>query len=74
MLQKLTNVLKDYTTVSPENINEQTNIKYDLGLDSLQFLTISVVIEDAFDVEISDKDAATLETVGDLLQLIEKLS
>lgn len=74
MLQKLTNVLKDYTTVSPENINEQTNIKYDLGLDSLQFLTISVAIEDAFDVEISDKDAATLETVGDLLQLIEKLS
>lgn len=45
----------------------------DLGIDSPKGLQLLADLEDALKVEISDEDAAALNTVGDLLKYAGKL-
>jgi acyl carrier protein len=45
----------------------------DLGLDSLQRLSLAVALEDRFRVVLSELDAATLVRLSDLAQAIQRL-
>ncbi len=45
----------------------------DLGIESPQALQLLVELEERFGVEISDEEAAALETVGDILEYAERL-
>jgi acyl carrier protein len=45
----------------------------DLGMDSARALELLVELEDKIGIEISDEDAARLNTVGDILGYIKKL-
>jgi len=45
----------------------------DLGVDSPKALRLLADLEDALDVEISDEDAARMESVGDVLSYVEGL-
>lgn len=42
----------------------------DLGLDSLQLMTLAVAVEDHFEICLDEDDEAALVTVGDLLAVI----
>jgi|TARA_B100001094_G_scaffold196521_1_gene190538 acyl carrier protein len=55
------------------NIDEVTDNKHlmnDLGADSLDTVQLVMEIEEAYDLEISDEDAETLETVGAIKKYI----
>ena len=71
MIEKLKDIICDFANVKPEEITEDTNIRTDLALDSLSLVNLAVAIEDEFELEISDKDVMGIETVGDLLKMIE---
>lgn len=71
MLEKLREIICEFADVKPEDITEETNIRTDLALDSLSLLNLAVEIENEFDLEVSDRDAMNLETVGDVIALIE---
>lgn len=68
-MEKLFDILRNFTPADLSVCGEQTNLRRDLGLDSLQIAAIAGEIESAFDTEISDADAAEAVTVGDLLRL-----
>lgn len=72
MLEKLQKIISEYTDLPMEEITEQTNIRTDLNLNSLELVNLAVAIEDEFDVEIPDREALGIETVGDTLALIQK--
>lgn len=72
MLEKIKKVICEYADVAPEQITEETNIRTDLGLNSLELVNMAVAIEDEFDVEIPDRDALEIETVADAINLIKK--
>jgi acyl carrier protein len=44
----------------------------DLKLDSVGALTLAVALEDRFQVLLADRDAAAVETVGDLARLVAR--
>ena len=71
MLEKLREIICEFADVKREDITEETNIRTDLALDSLSLLNLAVEIENEFELEVSDRDAMNLETVGDVLALIE---
>ncbi len=73
MCEKIIDILKEYVNIDADKINDDTNLKGDLGLNSLQMVNMAVAIEDEFDIEISDRDASDVETVGDVKRLIESL-
>ena len=72
MLEKLQRIISEYTDLPIEEITEQTNIRTDLNLNSLELVNLAVAIEDEFEVEIPDREALGIETVGDTLALIQK--
>ena len=71
MREKLREIICEFADVKPEDITEETNIRTDLALDSRSLLNLAVEIENEFELEVSDRDAMNLETVGDVLALIE---
>ena len=72
MLERLRKVICEYAEIPAENITEETNIRTELGLNSLELINMAVAIEDEFGVEIPDREALVIETVGDTIKLIEK--
>lgn len=71
MLEKIIEVLSEYTSVDAATITEKTNFRNDLALDSLQLINLAGSLEEEFDITISDRDAMNIQTVGDVIRFIE---
>ena len=56
--------------VSTEELTEKTALEDDLGLDSLDLLSVAFDCENEFQITIPDKEIEKLITVGDLLDTI----
>jgi acyl carrier protein len=56
--------------IAPESITDQTSLRDDLDLSSLQAVTLVMDLEDEFGVVIEDEEIEELATVGDILQII----
>ncbi|WP_309089291.1 acyl carrier protein [Phenylobacterium sp.] len=57
----------------PVNVTPETDIARDLAVDSLALMNIVMELEDRFDLSIPLDRLATVQTVGDLSDLINKL-
>ena len=68
MLQK---VIVEVLNVDMSEVNSDTRFKEDLGADSLDIYQIVLGIEEAFDIEISEEDAQTINTVGAAFSFIQ---
>ena len=60
-------VLAKLGSVERDQIKDEMDLVADLGIDSPKALQLLVDLEDTLDIEISDEDAAKMETVGDVL-------
>lgn len=73
MQQWFVGVLKDEIGVSDvklTGITSGSKLQDDLGLDSLDAVTLAVAIEDKFNVQLPDADMKKLTTVGEAFALI----
>jgi acyl carrier protein len=52
------------------NLTEETNIKNDLGADSLDMISLIMVIEEKYDLYISDEDIKNIQTVNDVINFV----
>ena len=68
MFEKLVDIICNYVEVEPENIHPESRFMEDLGLSMLG------EIEDEFDVEVEQAEAANIRTVGEAAAYLEKLS
>ena len=66
MLEKLTNIIREHTGDNSIEINEDMDLKADLGLNSLDLVNLACVVEDEFDIEIPDRIIPGFVTVGDI--------
>ncbi|MFP5115272.1 acyl carrier protein [Bacillaceae bacterium C204] len=69
--EKLKPIIADQLGVKIETIKSESSFKDDFEADSLDMVDLTMEIEDEFAIEISDKVAATLQTVGDVVNYIE---
>jgi acyl carrier protein len=72
-LERLIKVLYQFVE-STEELHAGTDFRRDLRYDSLDEVEIVMMVEDEFGIEISDEDAEGFRTVGELLELIKRLS
>lgn len=72
MLETLREVICRFVDIDPNTLTEDTNIRSELGLNSLELINIAVAIEDEFDLEIPDREVANIETLGDAIKVIQK--
>lgn len=57
-----------------ESIQMDSQIKKDLGADSIDILQLLLRIEDDYGIMIPDEQLANFNTVGDVVAFLEKLS
>jgi len=66
-------VIAKIAGVPSESITPEMELVADLDMDSAKALELLVELEDRFDVEIDDENAAKLNTVGDVLATIDSI-
>jgi len=52
-------------------VTDDTNILEDLKVNSARLVDVILDFEDAFDIEVEDEDADSVNTVGDAVNLVQ---
>ena len=73
MLEKVIRILSDYTDIPADSITGDTRIIGDLGLSSLELIGLLAEFEDEFSVTIDESQAMELQTVKDVVCLLESI-
>lgn len=71
MLEEIKDLLVEAANVDRNKIEESSSLKDDLGIDSLDAVEIVLEIETRFDIKVSDEEIAKLNTVKDIIDLVE---
>jgi acyl carrier protein len=69
--QKLTELMEADTGETYTNIDDDKNLRTDLGLDSVDVVSIVSQVERHFRIRLSQQDLEKLVNVGDLLDLLQ---
>ena len=59
-------------TLPATGIREDMSVLQDLGLDSISIADLSIRVESEFGFEFAEADLQAMNTVGDLLDIIER--
>ena len=71
VFEKLQAMIADQLNLDKDEIKLESNIVKDLHADSLDLVETLMNIEDEWGITIADGDVADIETVGDVVTLIE---
>lgn len=74
MFEKLVEIICNYVEVAPENVHPESRFMEDLGFTSFDFMSMLGEIEDEFDVEVEQEEAANIRTVREAVDYLEKLT
>lgn len=70
VLAALKEVLVDRLKVDPDSIKEEANLFEDLGLDSIDLMTVVMAVEERFSIEVSDDELEDVTTLGGAADLL----
>ncbi len=73
MEEKVLAIISDFVDVDMNEVNSDTKLRGDLGLNSFDFVNIAVAFEKEFGVAIPDKEIPELRTIGDIVALLEEM-
>jgi acyl carrier protein len=67
---QITALIASTLHVDEERVRRQSRIGRDLGADSLDFVSLVLALEDEFQVDIHDEEAAELLTVAQVIEYV----
>ncbi len=73
MLEQLKDMICEYVETDRNLINENSRFMEDLGFTSFDFMSMIGEIEEKFDVEVDERKAADIRTVGEAMEYIKSL-
>ena len=71
-MDRIKKIIVDQLGVDGSKITENSSFVDDLGADSLEIFELIMAFEEEFDLEIPDKDAEKIKTVGDVIKYLDK--
>ena len=74
MFEQLRTIITKYVEVKEEQITPDSRFMEDLGFTSFDFMSMLGELEDEFDIEIDEQEAAGIRTVGEAVSYLEKLA
>ena len=74
MFEKLVEIICNYVEVDAENVKMESRFMEDLGFTSFDFMSMLGELEDEFDLEIDQQEAAKIRTVQEAVDYLETLS
>lgn len=70
MLEKIAEIICEYVYIDPAEITEQANLRTDIGLSSLDLMSVASDMENTFGVKIPERSILTTKTVKDLIACV----
>ena len=74
MFEQLVEIITEYVEVDKKDISLESRFMEDLGFTSFDFMNMLGEIEDLFDVEIDQEEAADIRTVQEAVEYLESIS
>lgn len=71
VFEKVRDIIVEQLGVDAEEIKPESSFIDDLGADSLDIVELIMALEEEFDLEIPDKEAEKIATVGDAVEYIK---
>lgn len=72
MLERVIDILAEFTLLEKEKITKDSGLVNDLGLNSLDVINVVVAFEEEFGIEIPDSKIKELVTVGNIVEYLER--
>ena len=72
MFEKIINLILSQLPVKAEDIKPESRLIEDLGADSANIMILIMDLESEFDVVVEDDALASIKTVGDIVDYLEK--
>ena len=72
ILEKIKDIMQEELGKDRNQVTLESDIIKDLGLDSLDIVTLIMAVEDEYGFTADDDEIAALKTVGDVVNYIEK--
>ena len=69
--EKVRKLLAEQLNIAPDKVDLRSRVIEDLGADSLDVVEMLMVLEDEFNITVSDEESLELKTVGDIVNLID---
>lgn len=69
--EKVKKLLAEQLNIAPDKVDLKSRVIEDLGADSLDVVEMLMVLEDEFNITVSDEESLELKTVGDIVNLID---
>lgn len=73
MFEKLVEIIVNYVEVEAADIKPESRFMEDLGFTSFDFMSMMGELEDEFDIEVDQAEAAGIRTVGEAVAYLETL-
>lgn len=74
MFEQMKEIIRNYVQVADEDIHEDSKFVEDLGFNSYEFMCLVGEVEDVFDIEVDEREAAKIKTVQEALHYIATLT
>ncbi|HHW22604.1 MAG TPA: acyl carrier protein [Clostridiaceae bacterium] len=71
VFEKVRDIIVEQLGVDADEIKPESSFIDDLGADSLDIVELIMALEEEFDLEIPDKEAEKIATVGDAVEYIK---
>ena len=71
IIEIVNNFLIEYIETEPEKLSETASLKDDIGIDSLDFVDLVVIVERNFGFKINPEEMADVTTLGHFYDYIE---
>lgn len=70
IFERLKEIICEYVDVDPDDIKEDSSLRYDLGATSFDLMNVASAIEDEFKISVTDNSLKKIKTVGDIAELL----
>lgn len=71
IFDKISQMIKEQMHHEDMEVTEETSLKDELGVNSIDLMEFVVNLEDEFSIEIPDDDIETIKQLGDMLDYLE---
>lgn len=73
VFEKVKELVAEQLGISQDTIKLESNILEDLGADSLDVIEMLMTLEEEYGITIPDEQIGQVKTIGQIVELIEKL-
>ena len=69
---EIKSIISDYSGLDISEITDDMNLQTEIGLDSFAMISMICDMEERFDIEITDEEVSSMETLSDVVQFVDK--